>query len=246
MQDGTADRSRWLDFRPIWASATAGNGGCVGAEQTQSNRRICLTAVVLHRGANGSSGRWGPGIAGLNPEGLEASCYADESEFASQVFPILRRRCVECHGAGLRESGLRRDDRRGLRKAMVVAPGRPDHGELWRRVTLHEDSDERMPPTGDRLTGWLGSGWLSPGFRPRRPPARSSAQASVILPQNMMRSWGNSCWKVRSSVNAGHGTGWIWHAMRILMAFNGTIYGRFGRDYRLTDIHGEVVEGILA
>ena len=83
--------------------------------------------------------------------GLMAPCCADEIDFASDVFPILRRRCVECHGAGLQESGLRLDDGPALRAAKVVAGGQLEHSELWRRVTLGDDSDERMPPTGDRL-----------------------------------------------------------------------------------------------
>ncbi|MFM8478466.1 MAG: PSD1 and planctomycete cytochrome C domain-containing protein, partial [Planctomycetaceae bacterium] len=107
--------------------------------------------------------------------GLLVPCCADDIDFASDVFPILRRRCIECHGAGLKESGLRLDDARALQAVKVVTKGQPEHSELWRRVTLGEDSDERMPPTGDRLPAaelavlrsWIQQGAVVPGdFQP--------------------------------------------------------------------------------
>ncbi|MFM7039215.1 MAG: PSD1 and planctomycete cytochrome C domain-containing protein [Planctomycetaceae bacterium] len=102
-------------------------------------------------------------------------CCADDPQFALQVFPILKRRCIECHGAGLQESGLRLDDGKSLRTTKVVTGGQPLHSELWRRVTLSDESAERMPPTGDRLSAselavlrsWIEQGAVVPAdFQP--------------------------------------------------------------------------------
>jgi hypothetical protein len=60
---------------------------------------------------------------------LAAFCSADEPQFALQVFPILKRRCLECHGAGLQESGLRLDDGKSLRTTKVVTGGQPQHSD---------------------------------------------------------------------------------------------------------------------
>ena len=106
---------------------------------------------------------------------LAAFCSADEPQFALQVFPILKRRCLECHGAGLQESGLRLDDGKSLRTTKVITGGQPQHSELWRRVTLSDESAERMPPTGDRLSAselavlrsWIEQGAVVPeDFQP--------------------------------------------------------------------------------
>src|SRR5580700_236001 len=72
-------------------------------------------------------------------------------EFNRDVRPILADRCFACHGPdkNKRKANLRLDTREGLLgtagKAGVVAPGKPDDSELWRRVSS-ESSDERMPP----------------------------------------------------------------------------------------------------
>src|SRR5580704_14768054 len=72
-------------------------------------------------------------------------------EFNRDVRPILSDRCFACHGPdkNKRKANLRLDTREGLLgtagKAGVVAPGKPDDSELWRRVSS-ESSDERMPP----------------------------------------------------------------------------------------------------
>lgn len=107
--------------------------------------------------------------------GSAASGCADEVQFADEVFPILRRRCVECHGAGLQEAGLRFDDGAVLRGAAVITAGHPETSELWRRVTLSDDNEGRMPPTGDRLSAaelavlrsWIEQGAVVPeDFQP--------------------------------------------------------------------------------
>ena len=72
--------------------------------------------------------------------------------FASDVYPILRRACLECHGAKRHESDLRFDIRESALQPRLVAPGDPDGSELIRRITLPRGDAERMPAVGEGLS----------------------------------------------------------------------------------------------
>lgn len=79
-----------------------------------------------------------------------------EVDFATQIQPILARKCYSCHGPDLQEGGLRFDDRQSVLsegesgKNAIVA-GDAGASELLRRV-MSDDEDERMPPEGKRLS----------------------------------------------------------------------------------------------
>ena len=99
---------------------------------------------------------------------------ADEAEaevdFKRDIQPILVSKCLRCHGAVKRKSGLsllyRRDalmpNESG--KAAIV-PGQPEKSELFRRVSAG-DPDDRMPPSGkplgseqiEALRRWIAAG----------------------------------------------------------------------------------------
>ncbi|MEQ8847761.1 PSD1 and planctomycete cytochrome C domain-containing protein [Botrimarina sp.] len=110
-------------------------------------------------------------------------------DYASEVAPLLTRRCFACHGPDLAESGLALHEAdlalaetdSGLR---AIMPGDPHNSELLRRVASEEDW-QRMPPEGEPLSAdevdvlrrWIASGaefekhWA---FEPRQrvaPPA---------------------------------------------------------------------------
>jgi hypothetical protein len=80
-------------------------------------------------------------------------------EFNRDIRPILSDTCYTCHGPAksTRKAGLRLDTEDGLfadlGEGRVVAPGKPDQSELWRRVSAAEPS-KRMPPpkSGRKLT----------------------------------------------------------------------------------------------
>ena len=94
-------------------------------------------------------------------------------DFASQIQPILARRCFACHGPDHAESGLRLTDRDA---ALAVAdsgepsivPGDAAASALVARI-ISLDEGEQMPPEGDRLSDaeveairqWIdqGAGW---------------------------------------------------------------------------------------
>lgn len=64
-------------------------------------------------------------------------------DYAKDIKPLLKERCVSCHGTVKQKGDLRLDAGALISKDM--------HQELLKRVRSH-DEDERMPPEGPRLT----------------------------------------------------------------------------------------------
>ncbi|RPH83037.1 MAG: DUF1549 domain-containing protein, partial [Planctomycetaceae bacterium] len=94
-------------------------------------------------------------------------------DYLRDVKPLLRSRCVSCHGPLNHEAGLRLDAataiRRGADEGAVVVAGNPAASRMMARVRTH-DPDQRMPPTGaalnDRelaiLETWIRTGAVAP------------------------------------------------------------------------------------
>jgi hypothetical protein len=76
-------------------------------------------------------------------------------DFFRDIQPLLESRCLECHRGPRAKGGLRLDDPTvavsGGDSGTAILPGDPAGSELLRRVQA-DDGDERMPPTGERLT----------------------------------------------------------------------------------------------
>ncbi len=94
-------------------------------------------------------------LALTNPAlGQERVEKGDLSQLATQARLLFRERCSDCHGAELRESGLRLDTRKGIEQGgdfgPIIVPNLPEQSELFRRVTT-ENEQHVMPPDGDRL-----------------------------------------------------------------------------------------------
>ncbi|HBJ86232.1 MAG TPA: hypothetical protein DDZ88_20685 [Verrucomicrobiales bacterium] len=64
-------------------------------------------------------------------------------DYTKDIKPLLKERCVSCHGSVKQKGDLRLDAGALIEK--------DTHAELIKRVTSH-DEDERMPPEGARLT----------------------------------------------------------------------------------------------
>jgi mono/diheme cytochrome c family protein len=79
---------------------------------------------------------------------------ADRVDYTKQVRPILRERCIACHGVLKQEAGLRLDTAalaiKGGDAGPVIEPGNVDGSLLFRRVTATDDA-QRMPPEGEPL-----------------------------------------------------------------------------------------------
>lgn len=80
----------------------------------------------------------------------------DAVDFEASVLPILRERCIECHGPELQESKLRLDSvidalRGGDSGEAVIRPGESARSHLMERVTSSVEQ-QRMPPDAEPLT----------------------------------------------------------------------------------------------
>jgi uncharacterized membrane protein len=74
--------------------------------------------------------------------------------YASLIEPVLRARCVQCHGAAKTEGELRLDGPDGLRKGGKSGPafvaGQAVKSEMVRRIWLPASHKDVMPPRGQR------------------------------------------------------------------------------------------------
>src|SRR5574341_2118661 len=75
--------------------------------------------------------------------------------FDRDIRPILAERCLACHGEKKQSGGLRLDTKsfamRGGQSGPVIVAGKAAESRLYQRIAAKND-DERMPPTGERLT----------------------------------------------------------------------------------------------
>ena len=80
-------------------------------------------------------------------------------DYNFHIRPILSDRCFKCHGpdANQRKADLRLDTEAGLYAALkddaeshVVVPGKPDHSELFLRISS-ADTSLQMPPPSSNL-----------------------------------------------------------------------------------------------
>ncbi|RFC43551.1 MAG: DUF1553/Planctomycete cytochrome C/NPCBM/NEW2 domain-containing protein [Verrucomicrobia bacterium] len=75
-------------------------------------------------------------------------------DFDSEIRPLLKERCVECHGDKKQKGELRLDLKPHFQKGghggPVIVPGKADTSPLYARL-LSKDPDERMPPKGEPL-----------------------------------------------------------------------------------------------
>ncbi|MBX7208632.1 MAG: DUF1553 domain-containing protein [Verrucomicrobiaceae bacterium] len=92
-------------------------------------------------------------------------------DFGRDVLPVLRRSCFECHGSEKQKGDLRLDSKAGtLKKAGVIAPGKPDASDLIRRISLPRGDKDAMPKRGDALKpaeiesirSWIAAGAMWP------------------------------------------------------------------------------------
>src|SRR5262249_52458166 len=93
-------------------------------------------------------------------------------DFAREVYPVLQRGCLECHGPDKQRGGLRLDRRetalKGGESGPAVVPGRPEQSELLRRPALPKGSDGAMRARAGALSRArvaLGRPWIEQGAK---------------------------------------------------------------------------------
>ena len=101
--------------------------------------------------------------------------FAQQVDFEREIAPILKSRCVGCHGPKKQESGFRLDRRTSLLRGgdygePAIVPGDPAKGTLLAAIKA-TDPDFRMPPEGALLSKqqvmlierWIKAGAVWPG-----------------------------------------------------------------------------------
>ena len=90
--------------------------------------------------------------------------------FETEVWPILEKHCIKCHGEKQAYSNLRLDSpaaiRRGGELGEVLVPGDPEASEIYRRTALPTDDLDYMPVDSEplnreelkRLHDWIAAG----------------------------------------------------------------------------------------
>ena len=93
-------------------------------------------------------------------------------DFAHDIAPLIKARCVKCHADGTYKGAFSLDTRESMLRSESIVPGEPAESELLDRLTS-DDPEFRMPPEGKRLSAaevariesWIDQGltW-EPGF----------------------------------------------------------------------------------
>lgn len=127
---------------------------------------------------------------------LFGSCVLAASlvDYTRDVRPILRARCVACHGALKQEAGLRVDTgtlvRQGSDSGQIIDPGHADRSLLVQRISAQQLA-ERMPPEGEPLDAtqiqilksWIDQGARSPDDeRPDQDPRQHWSYQPPVRP----------------------------------------------------------------
>ena len=77
-------------------------------------------------------------------------------EFEGDVWPILEKSCIRCHGGQQHYSNLRLDSPQGILRGgelgRVVVPGEPEQSTLYLRPALPPDDLDFMPVEDEALT----------------------------------------------------------------------------------------------
>lgn len=136
------------------------------------------------------------------------SSFADRAaaavDFAKDIQPILRERCVECHGPAQQMNGLRLDRRRDVLPNRVgangapVVPGNSAASRVYRRISGTR-AGQQMPPTGplsaeqiNTIKAWIDGGDASASVRlvslSGEDHLRRASQSTIHRPGNGLRT----------------------------------------------------------
>ncbi len=96
-----------------------------------------------------------------------ASQAASKVDFATEIRPIFRQYCIDCHGPREQKNGLRLDRRKDAMRGgtiAVIGPGNSDGSRLYHRL-IGDRFGMQMPPTGPlpaekvaRIKAWIDQG----------------------------------------------------------------------------------------
>jgi len=137
--------------------------------------------------------------------GLMPGQAQEKVDFSKSIQPIFETSCLECHGSAKQKGKLRLDRKENtLKPGEIIVQGDAGKSELYRRITLPEGDDDRMPKEGKSLSkaqtelirDWInqGANWPdglvlnlktgdippAPGLVMRDPPKPSAAEIKAL------------------------------------------------------------------
>ncbi|CAN5671895.1 hypothetical protein BH18ACI5_BH18ACI5_09760 [soil metagenome] len=129
-------------------------------------------------------------------------------DFATDIQPILRQNCVECHGAAKQKNGFRLDRRKDALRGgtiTVIGPGNAEGSRLYQKL-IGDKYGPQMPPDGAlppdqiaKIKTWIDQGAEWPdALSGDTPPAPADPEANRLM--EMVRA-GNRA-RVSSSIAA--------------------------------------------
>jgi len=143
-----SERARWL-YRALLGVALGvlSLGAHFGGTLTRGDTYLTRYAPEPLKRLLGAT------VAPRAPASAAATAAAREPRlFGDVIQPILKERCVSCHGEEKSKGGLRLDSLASVMKGgedgAVVTPGNPSDSPLLGRVLLPENDDDHMPPEG--------------------------------------------------------------------------------------------------
>lgn len=144
---------------------------------------------------------------------LRMATAGDSIDFESDVLPILRSACADCHSGDERNGGIAVDDLPSLfREAdsgqQAIVPGDVGASELMLRLTA-TDEDLRMPPEGERLPAeqlQVIEAWIAGGARST---AASRMEQTPQDAHNLSSHWAFQPVQVRALPEVGDPS-WPW------------------------------------
>ncbi len=129
---------------------------------------------------------------------------AEPVDFRRDIYPLLQRACLECHGAQKQEGELRLDQRdKALGHTGVITPGKASASELVRRISLPAGDPEVMPSRGAplkpdeiaKIKAWIDNGAIWPeNLQPARhwayqPPIRAPLPTTLAVHGHPIDVW---------------------------------------------------------
>lgn len=144
---------------------------------------------------------------------LASAASACAVDYKSQVVPILRIKCYECHSVakGKEKGDVALDTDEKLKAAMGpgghIVPGDPGKSTMYLNLKLPDDDDDVMPPKGkNRLNDAelaIIEGWIKEGANLGAGAAAPATAAAPAAAPGGAQSWTNSEGKVIEAVFMG-------------------------------------------
>ena len=120
------------------------------------------------------------------------SVRAQEIDFSKEVLPVLESKCFKCHGEKKAKAKLKlhtsADVLKGGKSGKVIEPGKSAESLIIKRLSLHKDDEDIMPPRGgplekeqiEAISRWIDQGakWadgVGSSFAQEKPGAAASS-----------------------------------------------------------------------